>query len=127
MPNSTTNATYAPTFSPTIHPINEYSINTTPENTITPTTLPTQEPTLTDTIITNTTSSPTSRVEIIRLPTYSSKDPIDGVFFIFSGMLLLTFGIALAHTFVRFTQQNKSNVNQRIKKRDYNDDTGDAI
>lgn len=102
-----TNITSSPTST-----LNETTLTPTSEPTTSPTTLdnnvtssPTQEPTKFDTFAPTSSPSmtppPTDQVEIMKLPNYKSKDPVDGIFIVFAVVILLTLILACFQTFKR--------------------------
>lgn len=110
----TFNTTSTPSHSPTLNFTESPTFNTTNSPTISQTTTisPTNSPT-TKTPSTSPTPyiSPTNQVEIIELPNYKSKDPVDGVFIIFTIVLIITMLIACFQTF----RKNKKIIDETNK------------
>lgn len=110
MNETNTTTTLSPTIKPTNSPTTEEvttTLSPTPSPTqfFTTTLSPTNQPT---TFVT--TSNPTSQVEIIELPDYRSKDPVDGIFIVFVSLLFITLFVVCFETFWRRKKRSNASV-----------------
>ena len=71
------------------------------------------------------TSAPTDQVEIIDLPNYKSKDPVDGIFIIFTIVLILTLFLACFQTFRKNKVRDVDDVERSIREELSNSDVND--